>query len=170
LRRGSRDLGIKPYWVLCALAYESGLDPLKESTTGARGLWQFDGTYHLNPTGEKIRRLYEQKDPVAQLSDGFNFWVTQKRLYRIAGFPSRAHFFCLNFAPARLQGVKPAPPDTLIFPSDSKNYETHKAFDRIKKGYLVLMDFDWPLQKASQVYAQRLRREMEAVETLPEES
>jgi len=162
-------MGVGPAWVLSVLAHESGLDPLKEGSAGARGLWQFAGTYLLSPTGEKIRRLYEQKDPYAQLSDAFAFWTTQKRLFRIARFPSRAHFFCLNFAPARLQGVSPAAPDTLIFPSGSKNYDTHKAFDRNKKGYLVLGDFEWPLQKAEQVYAQRIRREMEAVEALSEE-
>lgn len=169
LRNGCALLDVDPSWALVVLAFDSGFDPLRESPNGARGLWQFMGTYYVSPTGEKVRRLYEEKDPVKQLADAFHFWTMQKRIYRVSKLPTRAHFFCLSLAPERLAGNTPAPMDTLLFPSSSKSYEMNKGLDREKKGYVLLSDLEWPLQKASQVYAQRLRRELEAAKAPIEE-
>lgn len=163
LRDGSVLLDVEPAWVLAVIAFDSGFDHLRESPGGARGLWQFMGHFHVGPSGERVRRPYEEKDPVKQLGDAFQFWLSQKRIYRVAKIPTRAHFFGLSVAPNRLTGNTPAPMSTLLFPSDSKGYEAHRGLDREKKGHVVLADLEWPLQKASQVYAQRLRRELAAL-------
>lgn len=169
LRDGSGLLDVDPSWVLVLLAFHSGLDPLRESPNGARGLWQFMGTYYVSPTGERMRRLYEEKDPVRQLADAFHFWTIQKRIYRVSRLPTRAHFFALSLAPDRLAGNTPTSMDTLLFPTGTKGYDANKPLDREKKGYILLGDLEWPLQKASQVYAQRLRRELEAAKAPIEE-
>jgi hypothetical protein len=183
LRDGALSLGIDARWVLETLAYESGLDPLRENGEYARGLWQRmpQRLYHA-AAGEPapagcivkagwVQRLYATTDPVKQLSDAFAFWRAQIRDFRIPSFPTRAHWYCINLSPARLLDGR-ATQNTIIFPGGTPSYEANKNLDPLKpdgtrKGFVILADLDVPLEKAGKTYARRIQREIDAMPAGP---
>jgi len=96
LCEGCATMSVPPEWVLAVFALESGFNPLARSAAGARGLWQ------RMPSKSGVE--YPTTDPVEQLRDAFKFWRLMTFQFRVPAITSRAALYCLNFAPARLQG------------------------------------------------------------------
>lgn len=131
LVEGCTLIRVPPEWVLAVLLYESGLDPERlhanaslvpatgpddmrpevagsgglrlSKGSGARGLFQKMPTVERRDGLPPLMRLYAERDPVRQLRDAFQFWNAMIYTFR-AGVPkSRAAFYCVNLAPARLK-------------------------------------------------------------------
>lgn len=177
---GSKNLGVDVLWTFELFGYESGFDPLRENDIGARGLWQklkvrlADGTYFK----------YQVTDPAKQVADYFLRATDLRRKLGFSELPTRGHYYCLNLAPARLQGGK-ATPETVVYSltHDRSNFIANhylaKPFpagyvggsftgpDGVKRvDFFTIADLDAPLLKASRWFPNRFTRELAAVRSL----
>lgn len=118
LCEGCATLIVPPEWPLAVFALESGFNPLARSAAGARGLWQ------KMPSKSGVE--YPTTDPVEQVKDAFKFWRLMLFQFRVPSITSREALYCLNFAPARLQGGA-YDASTVLYAAPSAAYRMNAA-------------------------------------------
>jgi hypothetical protein len=164
----------EPRWVLEVLAFESGLDPLRENGEGCRGLWQRCPW----KIGDKWV-AYTETDAGQQLRDAIEFWCGQIKANRYPRPPTRENFYALNLAPARAMRrvlyadparVAEAPPElrdeVARCTRPERAYKANRGLDAAGKGWIEVADLAAPLDRHARMYAQRIRRELDALAEL----
>jgi hypothetical protein len=151
LLEGSRNLGIDPAWILAVIALESGFNPFAANPSGARGLWQ-------KMPEKKV--LYDVgKSPAVQLGDAIHFWQFMQKTFQAGPFKSRAAFYCLNLAPARLKGGTYTG-ETVLYAGDIA-YKQNRWLDINKDGKITIDELEPCLARAVVAHQTKFDAELE---------
>lgn len=159
----SADLTVPVEWILAVVALESGFRTRARNPSGACGLTQLM-PQNLPAAGYSRGTDAFQTEPAdVQMRAGARFWRVMTDAFKVPAFTSRAAFYCLNLAPARLMHGDYSG-ETVLYARGKHGsaYSMNRVLDVEGRGDIRIKDLEASLDRAVRAVKTRYDAELEA--------